>query len=240
MKPAIISSYDGGAHNAGGEQTIKRLDQEAAWKDLSCVLIIPALESISTRVVASWLSMFSPPNGKMARLFAQGMEVGEAYSRTIEMVLENKDLAKFKYVVTLEHDNSPPPDGLVRLLVAMDANPKYAAIGGLYFTKGHNGVAQIWGDPNDHPINFRPQPPDPNGGLRECNGTGMGFTAFRMSLFKDKKLRRPWFKTVASASEGVGTQDLYAWSDFRAKGYRCAIDCSIKVGHWDQGSEIMW
>lgn len=240
MKPQIISSVDTGLNNQNLEVTVKRIKKSGYYKDLSCILIIPALDSIPTRVVASWLAMFSPPNQKIARLFAAGMEVGEAYSQTIEAILDDPELSKFKYVVTLEHDNAPQADSLVRLLSSMENNPEYAAIGGLYFTKGPGGVAQIWGDVNVHPIDFKPQPPDPNGGLKECCGTGMGFTAFRLSMFKDKKLRRPWFKTVAEKGSGVGTQDLYAWSDFRRHGYRCAIDCSIPIGHYDPKNDVMW
>jgi hypothetical protein len=51
-------------------------------------------------------------------------------------------------------------------------------------------------------------------------------------MFKDGRLRRPWFKTQADAG-GVATQDLYFWGDARKYGFRCAIDCSVKVGHHD-------
>jgi hypothetical protein len=67
----------------------------------------------------------------------------------------------------------------------------------------------------------------------------MGFNLWRISTFKDEKLRKPWFKTVAG-SEGVGTQDLYFWSDARKNGYRCAVDNSVLVGHWDDQEEICW
>jgi hypothetical protein len=63
---------------------------------------------------------------------------------------------------------------------------------------------------------------------------------WRMSMFKDAKLRKPWFKTLASAEEGVGTQDLYAWNDFRKYGYRCAVDCSCLVGHLDPSTGTVW
>jgi hypothetical protein len=155
-------------------------------------------------------------------------------------VLAHPELSKFRFIVTLEHDNAPPPDGLVKILAMADAHPEFAAIGGLYFTKGPGGVAQIWGDPNEHPVNYRPQRPDPQGGLKECCGTGMGFTCFRMELFKDPKLRRPWFKTTASQHEGTSTQDLFFASDARKHGYRFAVDCSIKVGHFDPVEGIMW
>jgi hypothetical protein len=239
MKPQIITSYDAGQHNADLEQTVKRLTKTHAHKDLSCIRIVPAHKPIEPRIVANWESMFSPPNQRFTRVYAAGMEVGDAYSQAIENILSHPELSTWKYIITLEHDNAPPPDGIVRLLASMEANKKYAAIGGLYFTKGYGGVAQIWGDPNEHPHNFRPQLPDPNGGIKECNGVGMGFTAFRLDMFKKLK-RRPWFKTTASTEEGVGTQDLYFCAEAKKHGYKFAVDCSIRVGHYDPVTETMW
>ena len=238
--PQIICPDLAGIHNADLSATVRRLDGEAQWKDLSTIIMVPAANSVPTKVVASWMSLVKPPNNKCIHLWATGTEVGEAYSRMIEAVLGDPNLREWKYLLTLEHDNAPPPDGLVKLQQRMEKHPEYTAIGGLYFTKGHGGVAQIWGDPHSATgENFRPQRPDPAGGLVECCGTGMGFTLFRLSMFRDEKLRRPWFKTVAGR-EGVGTQDLYAWGDFRKHGYRCAIDCSVKVGHYDAGNDLMW
>jgi hypothetical protein len=166
------------------------------------------------------------------------MEVGQAYSDTIAVILEHQELSTWEYLLTIEHDNVPPQDGLLRLIKRMDEHPEFACIGGLYWTKGLGGVPQIWGDPKDPVLNFRPQAPIPDQ-LVECCGTGMGFNLWRISMFKDPKLRRPWFKTIAG-TEGVGTQDLYFWADARKYGYRCAIDCAVKVGHYDLGSDIVW
>lgn len=190
---------------------------------MSCIWLTPAFGQIPTKVVSSWLNCYAPPNGKFVRMFAVGMEVGEAFSATIETILAHPELSKFKYILTVEHDNIPPPDGIVKLLAQMEAHPEFACIGGLYYTMGPSGCAQIWGDPKDPVLNFRPQLPDPAGGLVECCGTGMGFNVWRMEMFKDPKLRRPWFKTQTEG--GVGTQDLYFWGDARKHGYRCAIDC---------------
>ena len=161
-----------------------------------------------------------------------GMEVGAAYSRTIESILGHPELSKYKYIITLEHDNVPPPDGVCRLLTQMERHPDYAAISGLYFTKGPGGVAQIWGDTRDPVLNFRPQLPVPDA-LVETNGIGMGFAAWRLSMFKDEKLRRPWFCTTSDQQNGAFTQDLYFATDARKYGYRFAVDCSIRVGHFD-------
>jgi hypothetical protein len=53
-------------------------------------------------------------------------------------------------------------------------------------------------------------------------------------MFKDERLKKPWFKTLdGSEGQGIGTQDLTFWSDARKYGYRCAVDCSVLVGHHD-------
>lgn len=232
MQPQIISAYEGGIHNKDAALTVKRLEKSAAYKDLSTIVIIPAHGMLPTRVAAAFRNMFAPPNQKCVWLWALGQEVGEAYSNTIAMILGHPELSTYKYILTIEHDNLPPADAQVSLLARMEASPEFAAIGGLYFTKGPGGQPQIWGNPLE-PMNFKPQPPRLDGGLAPCIGTGMGFTMYRLSMFKDPKLRRPWFKSTASAAEGVATQDLYFANDAFKNGYRFAVDCSVKVGHYD-------
>jgi hypothetical protein len=240
MKPQIISSYDGGKLGVDLDAAVSRIEKSAQWKDLSTVVVIPSLNMVPTKAVAAWLNMYNPPNQRVARMFAVGMEVGEAYSRTIESIVEHQELSKWRFILTLESDNIPPSDGFVNLLATMDAHPEFSAIGGLYFTKGEGGVPQIWGDPKSFPLNFRPQMPDRSGGLKECCGTGMGFTIFRMSMFKDGKIEKPWFRTTANSKEGMYSQDLYFWERARKAGHRCAIDCSVKVGHYDVSTDIVW
>ena len=227
-----------GRHNADLDATIRRVKDNAQWKKLDCIWLTPAGDSIPTKVVANWLNVYAPPNNKFFRMFAVGQEVGEAFSTAIENILAHPELSKFKYIITVEHDNYGQPDSLVKLLEQMEAHPEFACIGGLYFTKGEGGVAQIWGDPKDPQINFRPQVPVP-GKLVECCGTGMGYNVWRLDMFKDPKLRKPWFKTL-KGDGGVATQDLYAWSDFRQHGYRCAIDCSVPVAHYELSTDTAW
>lgn len=237
-QPIILSSYDGGRHNADLDKAVSRLDREATWKDLSTIIVTPAGGSIPTRVVASWLGLMKPPNNKCTHLWAIGAEVGEAYTRMIEGILAHPELSTWKYLLCIEHDNVVPPDGMLKILEDMEAHPEFAVIGGLYFTKGHGGVAQCWGDPTE-PLNFRPQKPNPDG-LLEVNGTGQGFTCFRLSMFKDERLRRPWFKTAQSVTEGIGTQDLWFAADARKHGYRFAVDGRVRVGHYDKETDITW
>lgn len=237
MKPQIVIQDFGGAHAFDLGKTRARLIRGASWKKQRIVVILPAADSIPTKVALAHWNLAFPPNNGVVRILALGMEVGDAYSRAIEGILAHPELSGWEYVLTIEHDNAPPPDGALRLVEQMEAHPELACIGGLYFTKGEGGVGQIWGDPRDPVTNFRPQVPV-DGQLVECCGTGMGFNLFRLSMFRDPKLRRPWF--VTQRRDGVATQDLYFWADARKHGYRAAIDCSVKVGHYDQSSDTMW
>jgi hypothetical protein len=213
-----------GINNGAPGKTVSRLKESASWKRQRIVVLIPSGSSIPVKVYLSHLNLGFPPNNGVARIAAVGMEVGEAYSQAIEQILLHPELSQWEYILTIE---------------SMERTKhKYACIGGLYFTKGYGGQPQIWGDPRDPVLNFRPQVPDVNGGLVECNGTGMGFNLWQLKMFKDKKLRKPWF--VTQKVNGMATQDLYAWSDFNKHGYRCAIDCSVKVGHLDIENDIVW
>ncbi|HNC23563.1 MAG TPA: hypothetical protein PLU52_05090 [Opitutaceae bacterium] len=234
----IVSFGPSGKHNEGIEESYQRILKSALWKRQRIVVIIPAAKDIPTKVALSHWGLVFPPNNAVARLAAIGMEVGEAYSNTIAAVLAHPELSQWEYILTIEHDNSVPPDGLLKLIKRMDENPEFSCIGGLYWCKGEGGVPQIWGDPKDPVTNFRPQPPKP-GELVPCNGTGMGFNLWKMDLFKDERLRKPWFKTVAG-SEGMATQDLYFWGDAIKWGHKCAVDCDVLVGHYDASTGIVW
>lgn len=232
MTPQLTMYDGGGLHNADLVKSAGRVIQGGSWKKQRIVAVIPAGPTVPTKVMLAMRNLMFPPNQGCVWIAAEGMEVGEAYTTAIESILAHPELSTWEYLLTVEHDNTPEADGVLRLLARMEAHPELACIGGLYHTKGYGGVPQIWGDPRDPVVNYRPQPPDPAGGLVECCGTGMGFNLWRLKMFKDKKLRRPWFKTLADAS-GMMTQDLFFWQDARKHGYRCAVDCGVKVGHYD-------
>lgn len=233
MKPQIVSDLTGLNHQ-DPEATSIRLIKGASWKKQRIVVIIPAGDSISAKVALCHWNLVFPPNNGVCRILAQGMEVGEAYSTAITNILNHPELSQWEYILTIEHDNMPPQDGILKLCERLDFDKSLSVVSGLYFTKGHSGVAQIWGDIKDPVMNFRPVPPQADQ-LIECYGVGMGFALWRLSMFKDEKLRKPWFKTQPTA-----TQDLYAWTDLRKYGYRCAVDCSVKVGHYDAANDIVW
>jgi len=227
-----------GYHQGDVGRTRSRLDKGKAWKRQRIVVLVPAGQDIPVKVYLSHISLVYPPNNGVARMVTRDMEVGEAYSTSIDEILRHPELSNWEYLLTMEHDNMPQPDAVLRLVERMEANPRFACISGAYYTKGEGGVLQAWGDPKDTVTNFRPLPPDPNGGLVECCGLGMGFALWRLKVFKDTRLRRPWF--VTQTKSGVATQDLYFWNDARKFGHRCAVDCSVKVGHYDKERDFVW
>lgn len=256
MKPRILVP-ELGRHNIDLERSAQRLVRANSYRDLSTICIIPILStkcracgtraaSPPPRVISSWFSLMAPMNQKFIRLMPENMEVGEAYSTTIEMILANPELAKWKYILTLEHDNMPPADGLLKLYESIEGQvdgKKYDAVGGLYWTKGEGGQPMIYGDPTVMPMNFIPQVPKPNQ-IQPCNGLGMGFTLFRMSMFRDPKLTKPWFQTKQELIPGQGvsafTQDLYFFNNARKFGYKFASDNRVLVGHYSTEDDIIW
>jgi hypothetical protein len=228
-----------GRHNADLEASRTRVIEGATWKQQRTIMLIPSAKTIPAQVALALWNLITPPNQGIVRWLALGLEVGDAYSQAIEQILANPELSKWEYLLTVEHDNLPPQDGLLKLIKRMEAHPEFACIGGLYWTKGEGGAPQIWGDIRDPVQNYRPQPPVP-GQLVECWGTGMGFNLWRLSMFKDPKIARPWFRTKCSPAEGVGTQDLAFWGEARKYGYRCAVDCDVLVGHLDATTGVVW
>lgn len=235
----IFEPQTAGFHNTN-PGTRSRLEKAKTYRDLSTICICPTRGNIHAKVVQSWMGLMAPMNQKFTRIFMIGMEVGAAYNAAIEQILANPELSKWKYILTLEEDNMPPPDGLLKLYESMD---EYDVVGGLYWTKGEAGQPMIYGDPNVMPRNFVPQMPVVEG-LQRANGLGMGFNLFKMSIFKDPKVPKPWFKTEQSFQPGVGTkaytQDLYFYENAGSVGYKFACDTRVRVGHYCAQTDFVW
>ena len=240
IKPQIIVEDFEGRHNKDLDAAIGKLEVSKSYRDLSTVCIIPTRGVIPAKVVQSWWSLMTPMNQKFIRMFMIGMEVGAAYTAAVEQILANPALKSWKYLLTIEEDNMPPPDGLLKLYESMD---KFDVVGGLYWTKGELGQPMIYGDPKSIPLSFIPQKPMPET-VQECNGLGMGFNLYKMDIFKDPRVPRPYFKTTQSYIPGVGgkayTQDLYFYENIHKLGYKVACDTRVKVGHYDLDNDIVW
>lgn len=223
-----------GYHNRNLEQQIKRLEKARSYKDLSTVWVCVTRGQIPARVVGSWMNLMRPMNQKiLGPVFIERKEVGDAYNGAVEMIMSNPELKNWKYLLTVEEDNCPPPDGLLKLYEGIE---QFDTVGGLYWTKGEAGMPMIYGDPAQMPRNYIPQMPRQEC-LQQCNGLGMGFNLFRLEMFK--KIPPPWFKTVQEAGKQY-TQDLFFFEQAALHGFKFACDTRIKVGHFDAQSNMMW
>lgn len=245
MRPQLVVP-DSGVLNKALEANRARLKKGAIYKNAATVCVIPTRGAIPAKVVQAWFGLMSPMNHPFIRLFLIGMEVGQAYTQAVEFVTSHPDLKTWPYLLTLEEDNIPPPDGLLKLIEAIDGGvdgTPYDAVGGLYWTKGEGGQPMIYGDPAVMPRNFQPQVPKLET-VQPCNGLGMGFTLFRTKMLLDPKLPRPLFETRQAWNPSVGTamftQDLWFFNNAAGLGYKFACDTRVRVGHYDVGTDITW
>jgi hypothetical protein len=243
MKPQILLP-DVGRHNQDLAAANTRLLRGRGYRDCATIVVIPLhpqRAGIHPRVVQAMMNLLPPMNQKFNRIFMTDMEVGAAYSTAIETILAHPELSTWQYVLTMEDDNLPPADGLIRLIESLE-DGGYGAVGGLYWTKGEGGQPMVYGDPKEMPRNFRPQVPIPEA-VQPCNGLGMGFTLFRLSMFKDPRIARPWFRTVQDvtpAGTRSFTQDLWFFNNACGAGFTFASDNRVKVGHLDLTTGIVW
>ena len=225
-----------GFHNSKLEASRNRLITGATYRDLSTICVMPIKGQEINHIVAQAVEgLIKPMNQPFARWIVANCEVGDAYNTAIQQVLDHPQLSKWKFLLTVEHDNVPAPDALTRLQGAMYSTP-YAAISGLYWTKGLEGQPMIYGDPKVFPPNYIPQLPEPDT-IQECRGIGMGFALWDLNLFKDPRLKNPWFETKQSydpfRGTECGTQDLTFCRKATDLGYRFAVASDVRVGHMD-------
>lgn len=232
MNPQIvIENFEGRNNRPENAEAYKQL---GLYRNLSTVWLTPTRGTMATKLAFNWMNVMGGFNQGLAKICVVGYEVGEAYNAAIVQILANPALSKFQYLLTVEEDNSPPPDGLLKLYESIQ---NYDVVGGLYWTKGPGGVPMIWGDPTTD--TFVPQVPILNT-VQECNGLGQGFTLFKMEMFKNPGFEYgKWFKTIADAS-GAMTQDLYFFQNAKKLGYKFASDNRVKVGHYSIEEDIVY
>jgi hypothetical protein len=239
VEPRIVIGESIGINNAKLEESIQRVDKSKMYKDNSTIIVCPTRGVFPTRVVQSWMKLIKPMNQLVAGpIFAESMRVDDAYETLIEYILGNEHLSKYKYVLTIEEDNLPPPDGLIKLYESMD---EYDVVGGLYWGKGEGGFPMIFGNPED-PEDFKPITPIA-GTLQRANALGMGFNLFKLDMFRH--IPQPWFKTLEGSKnedgvEVTNTQDIYFYKKALKFKFKVACDTKILVGHYDSRQDIIY
>jgi len=239
MEPRILIGENDGVNNANLEESIQRVDKSKMYEDLSTIIICPTRGVFPTRVVQSWMKLQKPMNQAVAGpIFAEAMKVDHAYNSLIEYILGNDYLKNFKYILTIEEDNLPPSDGLLKLYESME---DYDVVGGLYWGKGENGFPMIFGDPKEERVSYAPQTPIANT-VQEARALGMGFNLFKLDMFRD--IEGPWFETEQGKDENgqdrASTQDIHFYKKAAAKNYKFACDNRVLVGHYSHKEDKVY
>ena len=211
--------------------------------------------------VEAYKRLVRPMNVPFLEMMPSGYEVGDAYNKAIEMILATPALNSFKFILTVEYDNIVPfiPNTQGPLMMLYETMERgFDVVGGLYWTKGIPSMPLVYGDPKEgrkesagmFKVIFPSKKPKPkawkpgqivsgefhDGDIVDCNGSGMGFTLFKLDMFKDKRLKKPWFETRSDHGKNGPrqyTQDLSFAEKARYLEYRWAIDTRVKVGHLD-------
>jgi hypothetical protein len=221
-----------------GYERIKHVPK-SSFKDSSMVVIVPSRDPyLHTLFIQHLNSLAFNMNQPRIMLFVSGAEVGKAYDEQVAAIVAHPELGKWKYLLTIEDDTLPPPDGVLKLVESIDIGP-FDGIGGLYFLKGDFAMPQAYGSPEEFArtgtLDFRPRnivSALQHGEIMEVNGTAMGFTLYRMELFR--RIPPPWFVTREDPTTGgCGTQDLVFAAKARRAGARFAIDMRVRCGHVD-------
>lgn len=274
-------------------ESFKAMPQGDTFKDLSTICIIPipgpktekkflnckkcktkneyqswSFSGLHPIFVEAYKRLIRPMNVPFLEMMPSGYEVGDAYTKAIEMILANPQLSKFKFILTIEYDNIIPfiPNTQGPLMMLYETMEKgFDVVGGLYWTKGNPSMPLIYGDPKEgrkeaagmFKVIFPSKKPKPkgwkpgkivsgewhDGDIVSCNGSGMGFTLFKLDIFKDTRFKKPWFQTVNDHSKKgprLYTQDLKFAEQARKLGYRWAIDTRVKLGHLDFASGVIY
>jgi hypothetical protein len=234
-----------GYNNANLIEASERIRKMGTYKNQAIIMVCPTLDWVTVRAMSSWFGLLRPMNQKVAGpFFMNGFEVAKAYNLAVEFALKNDSLKDFPYLLTFEHDNILPRDGLLKLLESIDGGVNgnvYDAVSGLYWTKKQpEGYPLILGNPKEDRENIYIQVPQIDT-VQPCNAMGMGFTLFRMSLFK--RIEPPWFEETSAADGSVYTrqsQDVSFFLKAGGLGYKFAVDTRVKVGHLDPDKMEVW
>jgi hypothetical protein len=255
---AVTKKTKGGSRSAAvdtrkalGFQRIEHVSK-TSFQDTSMAVIIPSRSPDARALIESdgdewpWLhhvfqahmeNLVFPMNQRRYKFLVTGAEVGQAYDDQVAGILAHPEVGTVKYILTIEDDTLPPPDGVQKLIEAIEAGP-FDGVGGLYFTKGDFNMPMCYGDPGEYArtghLDFRPRDivsALQHGQIMECNGIAMGFSLFRTQSFRD--IPRPWFQTLNKWGEGAMTQDLFWCAKARRAGKRFAVDMRVSCAHAD-------
>jgi len=223
-----------------------------SYQNKSIVCVIPTRGSVDVQIVDSWFKLITPVNHNFTKLFMANGRVDDAYNTGIQLILNDPKLSSSRFLLTMEDDNLPPPDGIIKLVESFlkheQSGDKYWAISGVYWTKPSRDCIEhapiAWGCPHTGEWNMDVPPISEDENITQCCLIPQGFTLYDLDLFR--KIEYPWFKTVEHKPEQDidwtpgETQDSYFFKKVWDAGYKVGVRGDVQVGHIDSQTRQIW
>ncbi len=141
-------------------------------------------------------------------------------------------------LVMIDDDIAAPPDALVRLIGALESDPRAAVVGALYYSRdgARPMVVARW---SSHDTSSAAIPPFRSGATAPVDGVGFGCVAIRVAALR--ALEPPYFGIhlyVDRAARSVRQcdEDYLFCERVRQAGYAVLVDAGVRAPHYDRAS----
>ena len=141
----------------------------------------------------------------------------------------------------VDDDMIVPPDALVRIVAAFEADPQLAVAGALYYSRDglRPMVADRWESRNTTTAAI----PAYADALTYCDAVGFGCVGIRVSALRS--MNAPYFHTQVYFEEGAArvricNEDYLFCEAVRHAGWLVAMHAGVRCKHYDRGSGIAY
>ena len=119
---------------------------------------------------------------------------------------------------------------------------EYDIVGGLAFSKGPEGKPMVYGGPNNFFGTMTKTGVYPET-IQACRAVSTSYTLFKLDIFKNEKLKKPWFRSDPRIKMGESKNeeiDLSFFDELNKLGYKVACDTRVRLGKYDMATDTIW
>jgi hypothetical protein len=156
-----------------------------------------------------------------------------------EMIARDAIARGSDMLLMVDDDIVVPPDALLRLTAALEADPRAAVAGALYYSRDSArpmAVARwVSSDTTSAAI-----PPFAADAVASVDGIGFGCVLIRVAALHD--LTTPYFAAHVYIDEATRSarqcdEDYLLCERFRGAGWRVLLHAGVRAGHYDRGTD---